>query len=183
MKKSNDFDKYKFITQLRDLLENEKKLDLWIDLIFGVNQKESKEKYQYYKNDSIVKYNNDPRVYNDKYILESTEFGLIPFQLFNYKFPKIESLDKKDIENIKNYNIELFEKTHIVSNNNKISFICNTQFLVLEEYLNIINKKKIIKINYKISSFEKKKFCFIFKGDIFGNLFIYRIYKNMGKTN
>ena len=181
--KSNDFDKYKFITQLRDLLENEKKLDLWIDLIFGVNQKESKEKYQYYNNDYIVKFSNDPNVYKDKYILESTEFGLIPFQLLNYKFPKIKSLNKKDIENIKNYNIELFEKTHIVSNNNKISFICNTQFLVLEEYLNIINKNNINKINYKISSFEKNKFYFIFKGDIFGNLFIYRTYRNMNKNN
>ena len=183
IKKYNDFDKYKFIAQLRDLLENEAKLDLWIDLIFGKNQRESKEKYQYYPNESMVKYNNDSNIYNNKYILEYTEFGVIPFQLLNYKFPPIDFLNKKDIENIKKYNIESFEKEHIILKNNKISFICSTQFLVSKEYLNIINKNSANIIDYKITSIEKDKFYYVFKGDIFGNLFIYTRFENLNENN
>ena len=72
--KYNDFDKYKFITQLREQLENEKDLHLWIDLIFGIKQKESEENYQYYSSESYVNYNNNSNIYNNNLILQCSEF-------------------------------------------------------------------------------------------------------------
>ena len=182
-KNYSDFDKYEFISQLRDLLENEKNLDLWIDLIFGINQKESEEKFPYYSPDSFVDFNNDQEKYNDTFILQSVDFGVIPFQLLNYKFPK-ETLNLNQIsENIKKYNINSFERDHLMSNVNKISFICKANFLSSKEYLDIINRIIIEKINYKINSSEEGKFLYIFKGDIFGNLSIFMKYKDSELLN
>ena len=181
--KYKDFDKYEFICQLRDLLENEKNLDLWIDLIFGIKQKESEEKYQYYSTNSMVNFNNDSELYNDNYSLQSIDFGVIPFQLLNYKFPKIDTSFKQESENIIKYNIESFIREHLISNVNKISFICKTQFIISKDYLNIINKDNIEEIDYKINSFEEGKFYYIFKGDIFGNLYIFMKYKNNEEKN
>ena len=178
LKKYKDFDKYEYICQLRDLLENEKDLDLWIDLIFGINQKESEEKYQYYPPKSMVNFNNEPELYNDNYSLESIDFGVIPFQLLNYKFPKIDFSYKQESENIIKYNVKSFKRDHLISNINKISFICKTQFIISKEYLNIINKDDVDEIDYKINSFEERKFYYIFKGDIFGNISIYMKYKD-----
>ena len=175
-KKYTDFDKYEFISQLRDLLEKEQNLDLWIDLIFGINQKESEEKFPYYPPDSIVNFNNDHKVYNDTFILQSVDFGVIPFQVLNNKFPKVMLNLDLISEDIKNYNIESFEKDHITSNIKNISFICKTQFLISRQYLNIIKKNIFEEINYKINSYEEGKFLYIFKGDIFGNLIIYMKY-------
>ena len=183
--KYKDFDKYEFITKLRDLLENEQNLDLWIDLIFGINQKETEEKFPYYPPYSIVNFNNNENIYNDNFILQSVDFGVIPFQLLNYKFPKemLNFHQNQILEKIKDYNINSFERDHIISNNNKISFICKTQFLTSKEYLNIINSNYIEEIKYKINSFEEGKFLYIFKGDIFGNLFIYMKYKDTEDIN
>ena len=183
--KYKDFDKYEFISKLRDLLENEQDLDLWIDLIFGINQKESEEKYLYYPPYSLVNFDNDEKIYNDNFILQSFDFGVIPFQLLNYKFPKeILNLSQNQIsENIKRYNIKSFEREHLISNINKISFICQTQFLISKDYLNIINRNYNGEIKYKINSFEEGKFLYIFKGDIFGNLSIYMKYKDTEDIN
>ena len=171
--KYNDFDKYKFITQLRDFLENEQDLDLWIDLIFGIKQKENEEKYKYYPSESFVNYNNDSSIYNDNFILQCSDFGIIPFQLFNNKFTEIDNSIEQNKENIKNYNIEIFEKEHLSSNIDKYSFICQTQFIISKEYFKIINNKKNSETIYNIKPFEEEKFYYIFKGDIFGNLFIF----------
>lgn len=37
------FQKYRFLSDMREILENEKKINQWIDLIFGVEQKRNRK--------------------------------------------------------------------------------------------------------------------------------------------
>ena len=108
--KYQDFDKYEFIVKLKDILEKENNLGLWIDLIFGINQRKTQDKILYYKFETIVKYNNDEKIYKDNLILESSDFWIIPFQLLNKQFPNLYFYTKDNINNIKNYNCQIFEK-------------------------------------------------------------------------
>ena len=171
--KYNDFDKYEFIAKMKNVLEEEKDLGLWIDLIFGVNQRETKDKIQYYKSETIVNYNNDEKIYNNSFILESSDFGIIPFQLLNNKFPNFYLYSNDYIPYIKKYNSETFKEEHLTSNIGKITFICNAEFIMSKEYFNKLNQKRIIKYNYLLNIYEENKFTYIFKGDIFGNISIY----------
>ena len=176
----SNFDKYKYITQLKDNLENENNLNLWIDLIFGINQKEGEDKIKYYADGSIVNYENNEKYYNDSINLKCTDFGVIPFQILNSKYPNIDFSFKKNTENIKKYCIEEFEKEHLISDIGEFSFICKINFLISKEYLKFINEKEIF---YHINSYDENKFFYIFKGDIVGNVFIYMKYNNLNERN
>ena len=176
----NIFDKYKYITQLRDILENEQNLNLWMDLIFGKNQKETKDKIKYYPNENIVNYENNEKIYNDSFNLKCNDFGVIPFQILNRKFPNRDYSFRNNIENIKYYNIKEFDREHSISNIGFISFICKINFLISKEYIKTINKNEN---NYQINTYEEEKFLYIFKGDIFGNVFIYIISNDYNHRN
>jgi len=111
------------------------------------------------------------------------EFGIQPVQIFNDKFPELKN-KYKDIsklsENIKNYNMNLFKKQHLIIKGDKEKcFICEGYNNIYPDYAKLIN------LNYE-KYFKKKEdpiiyFHYLFIGDVLGNIFIYeRIVKNEG---
>ena len=111
--------KYKYLAELRNYLETLLKLNTWIDLIFGVTQKiESKRKYFSYDMYVHVNPKKQKKFINNSLYMEKVEFGIQPLKIFEDKFPELVNksiITKKLIK----YNIENFEKEHIVINNNK----------------------------------------------------------------
>ena len=138
-----------FIHQMRFNLDKESSLDKWIDLIFGIHQKyyipNVKFKYKYYEKSSEINFKNDPMILNDALSMDKVNFGLLPYQLFNEKFPTKNidddqySEDQKMLEELKKLNIELFEDEHIKINSPFLTFVCKGRILIDENYIKIIN--------------------------------------------
>jgi len=155
VKKMENFSK--FLYTMRTSLEKNKKINKWIDLIFGINQKSynlgETESYQYYEKCSEITFKNDPNVFSDKLIMEKVNFGLLPYQLFNQKFPS-SNKDKKTKEKIASeinkLNKELFYDEHIAIDSPIQTFICKGRILLDDNYLKIIEPKDEL---YKLENY------------------------------
>ena len=81
--KKENFNKcFLFIEDMKNRLENlTKDLSLWVNIIFGINQKNSPKNQQYFRSESYIDYKNKFKNYlKDNIILSSAEFGIIPIQ-------------------------------------------------------------------------------------------------------
>jgi hypothetical protein len=147
----------KFLCTMRKSLEKNKKINKWIDLIFGINQKSynlgEQESYQYYEKSSEIAFKNDPKIFEDKLIMEKVNFGLLPYQLFNQKFPppnKDKKTKEKIISEINKLNKELFNDEHIPIDSPIQTFICKGRILLDDNYVKIIEPKDEI---YKLENY------------------------------
>ena len=111
--------------KLRNYLENSNLyINNWIDLIFG-NKQRLESKRHYFSYDMYVHVNprKQKKFINNSLFMEIFEFGIQPLRIFVDNFPK--SVNKSIInKKLMKYNIENFEKEHIVINNNNICFKC-----------------------------------------------------------
>ena len=169
---SPNFQKYKFLSEIRENLENEKKINQWIDLIFGVEQKETENHQAYFEKQSHINFENNSELYNNPLILQSIDFGLIPFQLFYEKFPNSYNYNQFFYQ-LKAENTSRFESEHKSDNDPKQCFIHRGKSFISSKYLDIINDTNgsfnnisIDEEKSQINSREKIKYDFI--GDIFG---------------
>jgi hypothetical protein len=184
----DDFEKYEFMAKLKNYLEYEKLyLNRWIDLIFGKHQKIF-EKENYFGEDKYIHFDN---ALQDKYInnpifMQKYEFGIQPLKLFSIKFPEIKKKTTY-FEEIKNHNKEQFSKDHIeVKNDQIICFKCECNNNKSQDYLKIIKNENSGQENHKskkkgfnLLPWKKEKifslsFHYIFQGDIFGNVTIFK---------
>ena len=198
--------KYQFLRNMRSYLEKEEKLEEWIDLIFGVNKEfrvnEEGKKERYYSKNNNINFRDDPKLLNDEIIMQSYDFGVLPYQLFVQKFPKKLKLSNKNEKEICKLNKRKFNEDHIrCLMDKKESFICKGEKGINIEYFNIIKKdieEKKIKEKEKASFFSFSSFTnwisydndeeelfnnlfYLFVGDVFGNLSVYK--ENKEKQN
>ena len=186
------YEKYKYLKDLRDYFEsNDLKLNSWIDLIFGINQKKTKDKRNHYADFMYLHFdeNQQKKDLNDALNMQKFEFGVQPIQLFDKSFPN--SKDKtKYLPEIKKYNVKQFQKEHsIIKGDKNMCFKCEGYNNIYVDYIEIINKKILSNKkpdddkHFKIKENFKSFFHYIFIGDILGNITIYKhalngIYKN-----
>jgi hypothetical protein len=170
--------KYQFLKDMKEFLENEEKLNEWIDLIFGVNKeyRDLKQKKQrYYNKNNNINFKGNPQNLEDNIIMQSYDFGVLPYQLFAQKFPKKINLSKIDKTNIFNYNKKQFKEDHkecLLDGKN--CFTCKGEKGINKEYLKKINQiKEEFKPHYNL--------YYLFEGDVFGNLSVYIKEKNKDK--
>ena len=186
----NKLRKYIFLKDMKDNLEKNNSLNLWIDLIFGINMeyRNNKEKTErYYSKNNYVSFEPDEAIFNDDIIMQSYDFGVLPYNLFNDKFPEKPRVSKEIEKEIYNLNENQFITDHI---NNlydvEESFICIGEKGINKKYLKIIEK---IKSNVSLmSSFwgglyslfdleyisnKGRNIKYLFIGDVFGNLKCY----------
>ena len=191
----NEKRKYKFLNDMKDYLEKEEDLHLWIDLIFGINKKQNEKGERYYNENSNIEFKNNPQILTNTLVLQSYDFGVLPFQLLKINFPKKEKYKElnKKLE-INKYNEYLFNEEHIECLiDGKISFICKGEKDINFKYLEIINnyKKKpffsfLERKKEDINKNEKNKnihFSYLFTGDVLGNLSVYKKINNNTSSN
>ena len=171
---------------MREHLEKEENLNLWIDLIFGVNKDYNENHERYYNKNSNISFNPNPKIFDDDIIMQSYDFGVLPFQLLKDKFPEKVKISEKLEKEIYLLNKKQFELDHIIClSDGKRSFICKGEKGINNDYLNIINKIKAENsyISSKISLFKnyfikenlnENNIFYLFVGDVFGNLYVYK---------
>ena len=154
---------FKFISEMRNSLEKEKNLNKWIDLIFGINQKDCSidgKKYHYYTSHSEIKFKNDKKLLNDELKMKSIDFGLLPYQLFNKDFPNKYTINQQKEFELNSFNLSLLNYEHIKEIKSPIeSFICRGSIYVNDNYIKIIDNKEELNIleNYgKIQNYSEK---------------------------
>ena len=172
--KENRNDIYKFISDMRNLLEKEDKLNEWIDLIFGPKSIKDEYNRYFYSKNTFVTFENNEEVLNSTLIMESTDFGLTPYKLFDSSF---KILKKDNIEKLKKYNSQMVEKDHFLDESNPLKCcMCIGRTKIDKDYLDLYQNKKIFE-NYLSQMKDIDEYYFYFVGDIFGNITIYRILK------
>ena len=187
----NNLKKYIFLKNMREHLEKEENLNLWIDLIFGVNKDYNENHERYYNKNSNISFNPNPKIFDDDIIMQSYDFGVLPFQLLKDKFPEKVKISEKLENEIYLLNKKQFILDHIVClSDGKRSFICKGEKGINNDYLNIINK---IKAENSYISFFKNLFIkenlnennifYLFVGDVFGNLYVYKKIKKTTLLN
>ena len=173
-----DKDIYKYLSIMRNLLEKEEKLNEWIELIFSEKQNRDEKKRLYYAKESSVNFENNEEILKDSIIMDSTDFGLLPFKIYNSKFPVIK---KDNIDKLKNYISFMADYDHYVNNYNPMKCcMCIGRTNIDQEYLDIYNNKsKKIAEDYSLLNKMKKidENTYYFVGDIFGNVTIYTLVK------
>ena len=185
--------KYIFLKDMKEYLENEKDLNCWIDLIFGVNMEYYKEKERYYNKNNYISFESNEEKLKDDIIMQSYDFGVLPFKLFSEKFPK-KPIFLNIQKEICDLNKRIFEEDHIKCLiNGKETFICKGEKYINDEYLKIIDKikeKSLFKkflglknlLSYNIFS-KEYDIKYLFVGDVFGNLDIYRSVQKCDPVN
>ena len=174
-----NLEKYKFLSDMRESLENEKKINQWIDLIFGVDQKENENHQIYFEYQSHINYENNSELFNNSLSLQSVDFGLIPFQLFHEKFPNSYNY-KQYFYQLKSENINRFDMEHIIDLNPEQCFICKGRNFISPKYLEIIKDINTSSNNESImdeeivqslkKSKESEKIIYEFIGNVFGSV-------------
>ena len=186
------YEKYKYLKNLRDYFESDDlKLNSWIDLIFGINQKKTKDRRNHFADFMYLHLdeNQQKKDLNNALNMQKFEFGVQPIQLFDKPFPN--SKDKtKYLPEIKKYNIKQFQNEHfIIKGDKNMCFKCEGYNNIYVDYIEIINKKILSNKNpdddkhFKIKENFNSFFYYIFIGDVLGNITIYKhllngIYKN-----
>ena len=202
-KNEDPYEKYEYLAKCKDYLEfGNLKLNEWINLIFGLNQKttvaskKGEEKKQYYRTEMEIYFDKEKqkKYKKDTIIMQEFEFGIQPAQIFQDKFLELNNKYKDKDKNkdkynskipeiIKKFNTKRFKKEHaIIKGDKEKCFIC--------ECYNNKDPNYIIRINPDYEKYYKKDdgsityFHYAFIGDVLGNIFIYeRIVKNEGKKN
>ena len=179
--------KYTFLRDMRKYL-NEAKINSWIDLIFGVKKDFFKDNERYYKKQSNISFKCDIKNTNYDLLMREYDFGVQPIQILKQEFPenpKISELLKKEINTL---NKIKFIKDHInCLLEGKESFICKGEKGINKKYLKIINKIQKENLNFFSKLFNKIKeesentLKYLFVGDVFGSLSVYKKVKNSNK--
>jgi hypothetical protein len=176
--------KYIFIRDIRNSLEKEENINLWIDLMFNKKRECNENNERYYNKNSIINFENNPDILNDDIAMQSFDFGVLPLKIFNEKlFPKNPKISENLEKEIRQYNHNKFIDDHIYClNEEKYSFICKGNNFIDNNYLQILNdiKAENVKWYFKIfnSKFSNKQEeynnnLYLFIGDVFGNLYVY----------
>jgi hypothetical protein len=178
-----NFQKYKFLAELRENLDNEKKINQWIDLIFGVEQKENENQQFYFEKQSYINFENNSELYNNPLSLQSIDFGLIPFQLFYEKFP-ISYNHMQYFYQLKSENTSRFEIEHKSEHDPKQCFVYKGRSFISSKYLDIIKDNNLSFNNMEDEksqgiSNNKERLKYEFIGDVFG--FVTILTKKMKK--
>ena len=182
----NSLRKYKFLKDMRESLEKEETINEWIDLVFGVNKEYYKNDERYYSSNSNVYFVDNPDILNNELLLQSYDFGVLPYQLLNKKFPR-KKKDKELEKKLKDYNLQSFDQERFdCLIDLKISHLCKGEKSINDQYLVLINgKKSLFSFGSLFGSNEKKdndtndKSMYLFSGDVFGNLFVYKKKRNI----
>ena len=185
-KNENKNEIYIFLRKMKNILEKEEKLNQWIDLMFGINKEFNEKKERYYKTDRNVEFKSKPELTNDDLTMKSCDFGVLPLKLFNEPFP-VQNIIPKDLEkDINNFNYVQSVNDHIYCLTNEIiSFICVGEKGINSKYFDLINKTKNESFfrsvwntwnTIKMALNYNKGFNinYLFIGDVFGNLSIYK---------
>ena len=176
---NKEYSKYSFLEKFRNYLEsNEIKINEWIDLIFGKDQKQDNQKRFYYKDEMYLDLSTkkQEKYLNNSLYMEKYEFGVQPIQLFDEKFPEIKT-NSKILGELIDYYIKLFESEHYIYKENKkkcFRFRYHNEKEKIQNYINIINPN----INKKKKN-DSKDYKYIFLGDIFGDIHIYKKVKKL----
>ena len=143
----------KYLENMRKWLEQEKELNKWIDLIFGIKQtiftleKDKSYNYHYYEKNSEIVFKNDTNILEDKIEMDKVNFGLLPYQLFTKEFPIKNKMESAVMENLVKLNKKLFEEEHIKMNCPTQTFMCIGRLLINNNYLKIIDLYKLNKLD------------------------------------
>ena len=169
-------DIYKFIADMRNILEKEKNLNEWIDLIFGAKSEKDEKKRYYYSKTSLVTFENNEELLKDRIVMDSTDFGLVPFKIFNSKIP---TLKKDNFDKLKIYNSQMTDYEHFINYSNPMKCcMCIGRIYIDDDYLNKYKNKELIEnINLLNKMRKLDEFIYYFIGDIFGNITIYKFVK------
>ena len=183
-KDENNLRKYIFLKDMRKNLE-EANINLWIDLIFGIKKDYNDKKERYYDIKKNISFHPDENILNDSILLQSCDFGVLPYQILKEKFPEKPKISKDLEGEIYKLNKRNFIKEHRKClNYGKESFICIGEKGISDEYLTIINEIKK-ENNNKLDKFlnlfsneekeikEYENLYYLFIGDVFGNLSVY----------
>ena len=177
--------KYIFLKNMKNNLETEEKLDKWIDLIFGINKDFDENKERYYSSNNNVEFITKPQKTNDDLMLQSCEFGVLPYKLFDDKFPTQNKINAELEIEINEFNFNEFKNEHInCLFDEKISFICKGEKGINSKYFDSINKSKnenkLFGGFLKFDFFSRKSnndkidiIHYLFTGDSLGNLCVY----------
>ena len=124
------------------------KINIWLDNIFGINQKNDKEIDEKYINNK----NNNEKYHNNETLLLSVEYGLVPYQITNKKLPKVNNIMKDNISRL--LNVEKYES--------KIKEISDFLKIIIFNKIKIFNKNEFLSINkqYLYLSSKNKKIYF-----------------------
>ena len=189
--------KFIFLKNMRNYLENEEKLNLWIDLIFGIKKEFNEKKQRYYDKNNNIEFCSNNKILNDSLLMQSYDFGVLPYQLLDSQFPEKTKIPSDIEESIYNFNIEQFKKEHYYCfRSEKESFICIGEQTINLEYIKILQQIKSEKnsnllwytpldkasrwINRLLSwsgdqeenvNYDVK---YLFIGDVLGNLTVYK---------
>ena len=113
-KKENIKNCFIFIEEMKNKLENlTKDLSLWLNLIFGINQKISPKNQIYFRPESYINFNDKYTNYlKDSIIMNSFEFGIIPLQtIFDNKI--LNNLQKRKSNEYEKYEQDIISKIKI----------------------------------------------------------------------
>jgi len=174
--------KYNYLKELKNyfMYNEELNLNLWIDLIFGVNQEKCNELGRnYYSSDKYINPNvkEQPKEIKNPINLEIVEFGVQPFKILDSKFPdwkkEKNSLDDNNgfiLNKLMNYKLGDFYNTHLVVKNNKdICFLFEwDEYLNYQRYIKCYAVEKSDSYNLKLENYSK----YLFKGNVLGDVII-----------
>lgn len=168
------YKKYKFMSDINKILEDEKYINQWIDLNFGIDQKETKNHERYFERVHYINLDNNPEFYNDFLSLQKLEFGVIPFQLFYTKFPApVDNIDY--IEQLIEANKYIFQKDHKFLKNEINCFRCKGKNFIPDAYIKIINEIPADNLP------NRKKYSFT--GDVYGFVTIRELNAKQSNSN
>ena len=175
--KETDRDIFRFLSNMRNTLEKEEKLNDWIELIFSEKKNKDDKKRDYYSKETFVNFENNEAILKNQIIMDSADFGLLPFKLYKSKFPVIK---KDNIDTIKEYNYLMIEFDHFVSKYDPLKCcMCIGRTNIDKDYLKFYENKnkQLSDISFinKMKEIDENTFYFI--GDIFGNVTIYTLSK------
>jgi hypothetical protein len=181
--------KYTFLRDMRKYL-NEAKINSWIDLIFGVKKDFFKANERYYKKQSNISFKcgiKNTNYENYDLLMQEYDFGVQPIQILKKEFPENPTISELLKKEINTFNKKKFLKDHInCLTEGKESFICKGEKGINEKYLEIINKIQndyfIFSNNFNMIQEESENTLkYLFVGDVFGKLSVYKKVKNSHK--
>ena len=150
-KKENFKKCFIFIEDMKNKLENlTKDLGLWINIIFGLNQKYNSKNQQYFRSESYINFNDKYKNYlKDNFVMNSVEFGIIPLQTI-FDFYILSNLQKRKSSEYEKYEHKGVNILNIRINKNKVKD---------KDNLNICNKNENLeKGDKKLSDKKLEKY-------------------------
>ena len=179
--------KYSFLRDMRQYL-NEAKINSWIDLIFGVKKDFFKNNGRYYKKHRNISFKVDTKNTNNNLLMQEYDFGVLPIQSLKKEFPENPTISEALKKEINTLNKRKFNEDHInCLTEGKESFICKGEKGINKDYLDIINKIQIGNKSENIFGNKNKEVSdnntlkYLFVGDVFGNLSVYKKVKDSKK--